>query len=228
MAHNFFRILRDSWGHFICLNAYTVNRSRLDVARMLVKVGSSLYIPSSVSVSVGGFMHKIIVVVKDSPVVGEAEGVSDKTVAVPTRTPSLEVPNARLTAFSSREREVPIVPIFGCLLEHGLHHADVVFGSYLSEGEMKGGSPLESVHAHSLMTLGDHVIVRSELVGQADNAFSTDLLRDLVGVGPYIGLSANGLSGMSPNDMEFGLVSHCINDASEFFEASLQDVDKSI
>ena len=57
----FFESLGNSWGNFVRLDASTINRSRLDAARMLVRVSSSLNIPSSVSVVVRGSLHKIIV-----------------------------------------------------------------------------------------------------------------------------------------------------------------------
>ena len=70
----FFESLGNSWGRFIKLDENTINKSRFDVARMLVRVDSNHDIPATVSVMVRGSFHKIRVTEEESMVVEEVVG----------------------------------------------------------------------------------------------------------------------------------------------------------
>ena len=70
----FFESLGNSWGKFVKLDECTINRSRLDAARMLVRVVNSHDIPASVSVMVRGTLHKIRVLEEEAMGVEEVEG----------------------------------------------------------------------------------------------------------------------------------------------------------
>ena len=114
-------------------------RSRLDVARMFVKVGSSLRIPFSVSVNVSGFLHKIIVAVEDSTMFDKTEVASGRAKEESSRNSSLEVSNVRLTSYFSRELEASAELNFGSQFAYDYHYANMGYCSFLLETEMIGG-----------------------------------------------------------------------------------------
>ena len=219
-----FQSLGNSWGQFVCLDECTVNRSRLDVARMLIRVESSLHIPSSVSVAVGGSTHRIIVAVEDTPVVGVEDGVSGNTVDELARNSKVEALFAKLSSLLPREKVVPAAPIFGSPLGHETHHAYVDYGSRLSVEELIGEPPSKLAHAQALVSLACHVNASREIVGQAIAA-SNDFVRGATEVGPCHGSISLRQEAAGQIETELGLESQSVRNACGSLDGSLLDTD---
>ena len=220
----FFQFLGNSWGQFVCLDECTVNRFRLDVARMLIKVESSLHIPSSVSVAVGGSTHRIIVAVEDTSVVGVEDGVSGNTVDELARNSKVEASFAKLSSLLPREKVVPAAPIFDSPLGHETHHAYVDYGSRLLVEELIGEPPSKLAHAQALVSLACHVNASREIVGQAIAA-SNDFVRGATEVGPCHGSISLRQEATGQIETELGLESQSVRNACGSLNGSLLDTD---
>ncbi|XVE94526.1 hypothetical protein REPUB_Repub02eG0016300 [Reevesia pubescens] len=137
---NFFKSLGDSWGSFIRVNTDTLLRKRLDIARVLVTVGSRMDIPSSVFINVRGCSYKILVSVDESDFSGNVHGSSslsdDNSVEISNSNASVHSPKlekADTNQFIGPPSLLDVEPHLLCA-----HHFSVKQGAALSVAEHAG------------------------------------------------------------------------------------------
>ena len=228
--HNkFFESLGNRWGSFVCLDDCTINRSRLDVARMLIRVESSLRIPSTVSVNVRGSQSKILVAVEDTEFAGKTqllvEGKCNSEEKERTGNFSQEAFNGRATPNSPEEMGASQEMVFGSRFSIEYDYTDMGYCSSLSEVELAGGS-LSMMQEWAIFPVESSCSRRLEDVGQADKEFTfanvgedhgLDPCKLLLDNGPFEAVSARvGNDACGPDD--FG-----VNGVNKYLEASLLD-----
>ena len=183
----FFESLGNRWGSFVCLDECTANRSRFDIARMLVRVKSSLNIPSTVSVNVRGSEFRILVAVEESDSVDISPACSkelrsdeeDETLRYSVH----EAINVRaaenLPGHPMSFQEQALVPRF--LLEG--EYSDIDYSSKLSENELSGGHLSLAVHVWNNTLVGQKCRTSKEYVGLAENGPITGYCDESSGMG---------------------------------------------
>ena len=210
----FFESLGNSWGHFVHFDASTMNRTRLDVARLFIRVGSSLNIPFSVSMMVGGSLHKILVEVEESMVVDVAEGASGGAIEEMTALCSLEADNVRLSLTPCGDLDAFAELDFGSHLAYEFHYADLGFCSTLSESEMIGGI----AHAWAFAPLECLEMDSKGMCCEAANSNISNQLEYEPGLGPFNVELVFGSDKEVCKDMDHipcRLDAHCVSDKSE-------------